>query len=195
MITRRQGSVRQCRGFGNNPRQSNVLSLLRMSHASEGCRGYFEVLTHMHARARAHAHAEATASDPQQPPATMAIAAATVAGCSVCMCSGSITCGAEVDRREARLGQARRVRHRWCHQPAPASKIIAEGVVALQEACEHAPQACAQRIQRGLEAHLRLPRLTAKSLFHGSFLGRCVAGGRTPSIALPTASKKGERPR
>lgn len=195
MITGRRGSLRECRWFSDDPRQSNALPLLMMPHAADGCRWFYQDLTHMHARARAHAHAGATAQDPTQPSATTATDGATGACCAVCVCRGCSAGGTRGGRLNARLGLARRVRHRWCHQPAPASKIIAEGVVALQEACEHAAQARAQRIQRGLEAHPRRPRLTAKSLFHGSFLGRCVAGGRTPRIALPTASKKGERPR
>lgn len=191
MITDRRGSLRLCRGFRDDPLHSKAVQRLTMHGHAEGRRGFLQVLTHTHARA----HARATSRNPQQPPAATAIAGATGFGCAACVSRGCIDGGTRGGRLDARLGQARRVRHRWCHQPAPASKIIAEGVVALQEACEHAAQARAQRIQRGLEAHPSHHRLTAKSLFHGSFLGRCVAGGRTPSIALPTALKKGERPR
>jgi hypothetical protein len=98
-------------------------------------------------------------------------------------------------RPEAWLEQVRRQKHRLCDQPAPASKIIAERADALQWAHATAAKATASGLTRALKRGFGLHRLTTKSLFHGSFLGRFTAGGRTPSIALPTASKKGERPR
>lgn len=191
MITDRRGSLRLCRGFGGDPLHSNAVRRLMMHGHAEGCRGYFQVLTHMHARA----HASATSRDPQHPSATTNNTAATGFGCAACVCRGLIAGGAEVGRLAARLERGRRQKHRLCDQPAPASNIIAKQAGAVQWAHATAVRAAALGLDAALTRGCGRHRLTAKSLFHGSFLGRCVAGGRTPSIALPTALKKGERPR
>ena len=167
MITTRRGSLRVCSGFNNDPRQSNALPALTMAHVAEGCRGFFQILTHM----RTRAHVRATSRDPQQPSATMAMATATCAGCAACSCRGSVVRGAQSGRPEAWLEQVRRKKHRLCDQPAPASKIIAERADVLQWAHALAAKATALGLMRALKRGCGLHRLTTKSLFHGSFLG------------------------
>jgi hypothetical protein len=67
MITDRRGSLRVCSGFRDDPMHGNTVRRPTMHGDAEGCRGFFQVLTHMHARA----HERATAFDPQQPSATL----------------------------------------------------------------------------------------------------------------------------